>query len=83
MKTHWEPTGPVSWPSGGSRNHRMRTFLLAGNIACHADGIGTPDTSAVTCKRCLRLISIARFDTPKTISTVLARGALSNGGDKP
>lgn len=75
VKVHWEPMEPVSWPSSKS-NPRMRTFLLPGNVACHGDGLGSANTLEVTCKRCLRLIGIARIDTPANPGD----GALEGGG---
>lgn len=75
VKMHWRPAEAVSWPSGGKRNPRMRTFLLPGNIVCRrADGPGTLDKSKVTCGNCLRRMSVARVDTKETVKTVLARG---------
>lgn len=74
MKIHWQPTQAVSWPSGGKRNPRMRTFLLAGNIVCHADGEGTSVLADVTCGNCRRKMQVARYDSGEVIAEILARG---------
>jgi hypothetical protein len=74
MKVHWQPAEAVSWPSGGKRNPQMRTFLLPGNIVCHADGFGTSNRAHVTCGNCLSRMRVARIDTKEMIETVLARG---------
>ena len=75
MKIHWRTTEAFSWPSGGKRNPRMRTFLLAGNIVCQADRGGWTTIQAdVTCRTCLNRITVGRVDTPATIACVLARG---------
>jgi hypothetical protein len=61
MKVHWQPAEAVSWSSGGKRNPQMRTFLLPGNIVCHADGFGTSNRAHVTCGNCL---SRMRVESP-------------------
>lgn len=75
-RLHWVPGVPVSWPSGGRRHPNVRTFLLAGWPVCPAshDAAGTAVRALVTCKRCLRIMAIARLDTKATIDEVLSRG---------
>jgi len=74
-KVHWRPGEPISWPCGGKRQPRLRTFLLAHQIVCHVkDAPATSLASDVTCGRCLRIMSVSRFDTNETVNEILARG---------
>ena len=75
-KTHWAPGHAISWPSGGARRPNVRTFMPSGNspVCMSASDDFTDGRDAVTCKRCLRIMGIARRDTDRVIREVLSRG---------
>lgn len=76
-RIHFNPRAPFSWPLP-SLGPRMRTFHMGHEIVCPAsrdkDAQATHDEELVTCKRCLRIIAIGRYDTKETIREVLSRG---------
>lgn len=76
-RTHFAPSKSFSWPNPSQGPH-MRTFHLGHGIVCpawrFADADWTDKEPDVTCKRCLRIIAIGRYDTKETIREVLSRG---------
>lgn len=73
---HWAPGVPFSYPSGGARRPNFRTFVFGGPV-CRPrsdEPVSTSRKEDVTCKRCLSLIEVGRFDTDATVSEVLGRG---------
>jgi hypothetical protein len=77
-RMHWRPETPFSYPIP-SKGQNYRCFLLSGALgACQkmppGNGNWTVILADVTCKRCLKIASIGRYDTPETIAEVTSRG---------
>ena len=68
-KVHWAPGHAISWPSGGAKQPNVRTFMPSGSSpVCLSDSEDfTDDRAAVTCKRCLRIMTVARRDTDRAV----------------
>jgi hypothetical protein len=78
-RIHWRPFAPFSYPIP-SKGPTYRCFLLSSALGvCKKmrpmSASWSENIADVTCKRCLQLQSIGRFDTPETIDEVLGRGS--------
>lgn len=77
---HFRPGAAYSYPIP-SKGPRIRCFLVhsvfsvcnVGRARFECESSDRP--SDVTCKRCLRIMAIGRFDEPWQVAEVLARGA--------
>lgn len=78
-RMHWRPGAPFSYPLP-SQGPTMRRFLFDVAAACGLSYTRVGDNwtwsfQKVTCRHCIRIRGIGRFDTDETKRTVLARGS--------
>lgn len=75
---HYRPERPFSYPIP-SKGPNQRCFVLKGAFAVCPVGMAYGERTSsdrrndVTCKRCLRIMAIGRFDNEETVAEVLSR----------